>query len=151
MFKYFRELFLEIKIWRKIRKIARASTEALEKDNFRVDWIGRIYTVINLPEEMLERTDLHEGYVLMQLKDYDKTLFDLGVSDYLFPEIQQVAPGAYLLILTGPKDYLGWGKFFWKLLQLLGLVIILKLLFSLTVSYSENIKTAWNSLIDLIW
>ena len=87
----------------------------------------------------------------MQLKDYDKTLFELGISDYLFPEIEQVAPGAYLLILTGPKDYLGWRKFFWNLLKLAGLVIILKILFSLTVSYSENIKTAWNSLIDLIW
>ena len=61
MFKYFRELFLEIKIWRKIRKIAKASTEALEKDNFRVDWIGRIYTVINLPEEMMERTRSKNG------------------------------------------------------------------------------------------
>ena len=151
MFKYFRELFLEIKIWRKIRKIAKSSTEALGKDNFRVDWVGRIYTVINLPDEMLERTDLHEGYVLMQLKDYDKTLFDLGISDYLFPEIEQVGEGAYLLILTGPKDYLSWGKFFWNFLKIVGLVIVLKILFSLTVSYSENIKTAWNSLIDLIW
>ena len=151
MFKYFRELFLEIKIWNRIRKIAKSSREMLGNDNFRVDWVGRIYTVINLPDEMLDRTDLHEGHVLMQLKDYDKTFFELGISDYLFPEIQQVAPGAYLLILTGPKDYLQWKGFILNVLKIIGLVILIKLLFSLTVMYSENIKNLWNSLINLIW
>ncbi len=151
MFTYFRELYLEINVWRKIRKIARQSTENLEKSNFRVDWIGRIYTVINLPDEMIERTDLHEGYVLMQLKDYDKLFFDLGVSDYLFPEIQQVAPSAYLLILTGPKDYIKLGSILWNILKIVAVSFGIKLLYSLTVKYSENIVSLWKSLISLIW
>jgi len=72
MFRYFKELYLEIKIWRRIKKIAKQSEKTLNDNNFRVDWVGRIYTVINLPEDMMERTDLHEGYVFLQLKEYDK-------------------------------------------------------------------------------
>ena len=48
MFRYFKELYLEIKIWRRIKKIAKESEKTLNENNFRVDWVGRIYTVINL-------------------------------------------------------------------------------------------------------
>ncbi len=151
MFRYFKELFLEIKIWRRIKKIALEQEKLLGENNFRVDWIGRIYTVINLPEEMMERTDLHEGWVFMQLKDYDKLFMDMGVGDYLFPEISNVGPGAYLLVLTGPKDYMNWWSFL-KYTFLWTLVLIgLRVLYSIVAAHSEKISNAWTSLIDLIW
>ena len=115
---YFKELYEEIKIWRRIRRIAKQNTELLKENNFRVDWVGRIYTVINLPEEMLSRPDLQEGWVFMQLRDYDSLFMEMGVADYLFPEITHIADrGAYLLVLTGPKDCLGLWRFLWNLLK----------------------------------
>ena len=44
---------MKLKIWYKIRKIANENKTKLLEKGFRVDWIGRIYTVINLPEEVV--------------------------------------------------------------------------------------------------
>ena len=150
MFRYFKELYLEIKIWRRIKKIAKESEKTLNENNFRVDWIGRIYTVINLPEDMMERTDLHEGYVFLQLKDYDKLFMDMGMGDYLFPEVSNVGPGAYLLVLTGPKDYLSWWDFTKNILKWVALLIGVRLLYSVVVNHSEKISNLWDSLKNLL-
>jgi hypothetical protein len=116
---YFKELYEEIKIWNRIRKIAIENREVLEKSNFRVDWIGRIYTVINLPDEMMDRPDLHEGWVFSQLRDYDSLFMDVGLADYIFPEITGIPDrGAFLLVLTGPKDFIDGWKFVWNLIKL---------------------------------
>ena len=50
---YIKNLYNEIKIWVKIRKIAQENKNKLLENGFRVDWVGRIYTVINLPEEVV--------------------------------------------------------------------------------------------------
>ena len=150
MFRYFKELYLEIKIWRRIKKIAKESEKTLNDNNFRVDWVGRIYTVINLPEDMMERTDLHEGYVFLQLKEYDKVFMEMGIGDYLFPEVSNVGPGAYLLVLTGPKDYLSWWDLTKNILKWVGLLVAIRILYSVVVNHSEKISNLWQSLKDLL-
>ena len=149
---YFKELYEELKIWRKIRRIAKENEAILNESNFRVDWIGRIYTVINLPEEMLDRVELHEGYVFMQLRDYDKLFMDIGVADVIFPEISPISDrGAFLLVLTGPKDYMGWWNFLWNLLKLGGIIVLIRILYSLCIKHSEWFTSIWKSLTGLIW
>ena len=150
MFKFWKELYYELRIWRKLSKIAKANREVLGEKNFRVDWIGRIYTVINLPEEMLSRPDLQEGWVFMQLREYDTLFMDLGIADYLFPEITHIPDrGAYLLVLTGPKDYIGGWKILWNLFKLIILYIILRILYAVGIHYWENIVGVWNSLMAI--
>ena len=48
---YIIDLYKELQVWRKIKKIAKNAEKELNEKGFRVDWVGRIYTVINLPEE----------------------------------------------------------------------------------------------------
>ena len=75
-------------IWYKVRKIALAFADKLESGGFRVDWIGRIYTVINLPEEVITAApQIQEGYVLMKLRDYDKIFLNLGLASDIYPEM----------------------------------------------------------------
>jgi len=139
---YWKELYDEIIIWKKIKKVANDSTELLGKNNFRVDWIGRIYTVINLPEEMLSRPDLQEGWVFSQLREYDAVFLEMGIGDYLFPEILHIPDrGAYLLILTGPRDFINWIKFIWNLIKLSGFIILGRILYIL-------VKDNWNTIIE---
>ena len=52
---YIFDLIGEINIWRKVRAIAKENEKILNESGFRVDWIGRIYTVINLPEEVVNQ------------------------------------------------------------------------------------------------
>jgi len=150
MFKFWKELYYELRTWRRLSKIAKASRETLEESNFRVDWVGRIYTVINLPEEMLSRPDLQEGWVFMQLREYDTLFMDLGIADYLFPEITPISDrAAYLLVLTGPRDYIGGWKILWNFFKLGIFLIILRVLYSIVTYYWENIVGAWNSLMTI--
>jgi len=49
---YIIKLYKELKLWWQIRKVAKSEETTLREKGFRVDWVGRIYTVINLPEEV---------------------------------------------------------------------------------------------------
>ena len=73
---YISKLYKELKIWWQIRKVAKSEEIALQEKGFRVDWIGRIYTVINLPEEVATAPISQEGYVLMKLREHDKFLLE---------------------------------------------------------------------------
>ena len=87
---YIFNLINEINVWRKVRKIAIQSKSILEESKFRVDWIGRIYTVINLPEEVVNQPFSREGYVLMKLREYDSLFLNMGIADSVSPELVEL-------------------------------------------------------------
>jgi len=77
--------YREAKTWWKVRQAAFEYQAQLESVGFRVDWIGRIYTVINLPEEVITAApQIQEGYVLMKLRDYDRIFLQLGLAGGYF-------------------------------------------------------------------
>lgn len=49
-----KKMFREWKTWRVVRKVAKEHVDELKKIGFDVDWIGRIYTVVNIPDEVFE-------------------------------------------------------------------------------------------------
>jgi len=149
---YITNLYKELKIWRKIRTIAiENSTKLLEK-GFRVDWIGRIYTVINLPEEVVSAPISQEGYVLMQLREHDKLFLDLGIADYISPEFNPI-PGtdSFLLVLSADRDYFK----LWPLIKSLSktalLLIMVRILYVVSSSYTEKLLELWNKMINLLF
>ena len=58
---YIFDVINEINIWRKVRAVAKENEKVLAAVGFRVDWVGRIYTVINLPEEVVNQPISKEG------------------------------------------------------------------------------------------
>jgi hypothetical protein len=120
--------------WRTVKK-ATQETEVIEKfKNFkyemRVDKIGRIYTVINIPEELLpyEHRKMVWPWVLEQLREIDDLLLELRLNDLVYPEVEQYpdAP-AYIVKLIPSKESLS----IWKFLTWLRNVGILTLSFYL--------------------
>jgi|LakMenE01Jun11ns_1017448.scaffolds.fasta_scaffold9612969_2 hypothetical protein len=106
---YWIELIKEILVWKKVKKIAKDNALLLEENNLRVDWIGRIYTVINLPPEILENTYLEQPYVISKLREYDQILLKLGISDVIYPEFSKIeGTDAYLLVMYPESDRLNW-------------------------------------------
>ena len=85
---YIFNLIKEINIWRKVRSIAKENRKDLNESGFRIDWVGRIYTVINLPEEVVNQPFSKEGYILMKLREYDKLFLNMGIADVIAPEIK---------------------------------------------------------------
>ena len=72
---YWIKLIKDIRLWMRFAKVAKQNREYLEKHNLRVDKLGRIYTVINLPEEIRKTNEyMHEAWVLQNLKPFTQVL-----------------------------------------------------------------------------
>lgn len=126
---YIFKLIKEIQIWLKIRKVAKENEKILNENGFRVDWIGRIYTVINLPEEVVNAPISQEGYVLMKLREYDKIFLTMGIADYVSPEMEKIPNSdSFLLIISPNSEYIAFWPIFWFLLKLFIVYILIRIL-----------------------
>tara|TARA_R100000908_G_C3701377_1_gene111720 strand:- start:176 stop:628 length:453 start_codon:yes stop_codon:yes gene_type:complete len=149
---YIFDLYNEIKIWYKIRSIAKKAEKQLAEKGFRVDWVGRIYTVINLPEEVVSAPISQEGYVLMQLRKHDKFLLDLGIADYVSPEFNPIPDtDSFLLVLSPDREFLKLWPFVKSALKTLGLILILRLAYVAFESHGGKISELWNKIINIIF
>lgn len=115
---FFIEALFTIKYYRAVKSIK----AELEKENLRVDWIGRIYTVINLKEEFLKQPEVvQQSYVFQQLGPINKILIKHGLSNDAFPEISKLSAESYLVVLYPENDDFNMYSFIRNLL-FLGLV-----------------------------
>lgn len=89
------------------RKASLSVEKQLEADGLRVDYLGRIYTIINLPDEVLGQQELlQQSYVLSKLSPITEILLKYGLADSSFPEIVKIEGSAsYLIILFPERDY----------------------------------------------
>jgi hypothetical protein len=142
---YIFKLINEINIWRKVRAIALENEELLKENGFRVDWVGRIYTVINLPEEVVNQPFSREGYVLMKLREYDSMFLNMGIADAIAPELVELEDvEAYLLILSPDRDYIKLWPFIVSLFKTGGLILLLRLVYLLLSNYWDRIISVFN-------
>lgn len=98
----------EARAWWIFRRVSR--TEASEKrlaecvPSMRVDNLGRIYTVVNVPEEMRapDKESMHIPYVVDKLGDINVALAELRLSDMVYPEVTRLPeyPWSYLVVIT---------------------------------------------------
>ena len=76
-----------------VRRTIKNNMNSIEWNKFklRVDWIGRIYTVVNLPPEVIYSPDTPEeirpAYVIEESKPLNEYLTRLGLSEVILPEI----------------------------------------------------------------
>tara|TARA_R100000544_G_scaffold36296_1_gene24368 strand:- start:773 stop:1225 length:453 start_codon:yes stop_codon:yes gene_type:complete len=149
---YIIDLYKELQVWRKIKKIAKESEKDLNDKGFRVDWIGRIYTVINLPEEVVSAPISQEGFVLMKLREHDKFLMELGIADYVSPEFNRIeGTDSFLLVLSADREYAKLWPLIISLVKTLGLLFLLRIIYLLFKSYGGKISELWNQMITTIF
>jgi len=149
---YITDLYNELKIWNKIRSIAKESEIQLKEKGFRIDWVGRIYTVINLPEEVVSAPISQEGYVLMQLRKHDQFLLELGIADYVSPEFNPIPnTDSFLLILSADREFFKLWPFVKSATKTLGLFLLLRLAYVLFTSHGGKISELWNKIIEIIF
>lgn len=149
---YISKLYKELRIWQKIRKVAKSEESTLKEKGFRVDWIGRIYTVINLPEEVATAPISQEGYVLMKLREHDKFLLKLGIADYVSPEFNKIdGTDSFLLVLSADREYFKLWPFIISMAKTLGLIFTIRILYLIFFYNQEKIIELWNKLTILIF
>lgn len=108
----------EWKIWRIVRSVAKQNREAISKCGFDVDWIGRIYTVVNIPDEIMElpvnsRADAEKQaiavdvYVKENMGEIAQLLTDLRIADLvIYPTQYERFEGTNsMLVILAPERY----------------------------------------------
>jgi hypothetical protein len=112
------QLIDDIRQWRIVRSALKEAEVrqgfASYKYELRVDRIGRIYTVINIPEELYpyEKRDMVWPWMLEQLRELDEILMSVRLNDLVYPEVTRLedAP-AYLVVLTPSVESISIWKF----------------------------------------
>lgn len=133
---YIKNLIKEIKIWNIVKKTVNENKDKLNELGFDVDWIGRVYTVIDIPDDLnnlpqksinetIERNIAVDMYIKEQLGPLSNLLNELRLSELImYPEYYEQFDGtnSVLVVLSPDRKY----ATFWKLLGLLfatGLVV----------------------------
>lgn len=149
---YIFDVINEINIWRKVRAIAKENEKQLKEAGFRVDWVGRIYTVINLPEEVVNQPISKEGYILMKLREYDTLFLNMGIADVIAPEIEEIPDAdAYLLILSPDRDYVKLKPFLWSVVKTTSFIIIARVAYVIVSKHWSDIVDSIGKFFNLIF
>ena len=131
------EFIREASLLLKFRNAVKEIQKELEKQGLRIDWLGRIYTVINLKEEYRNQPDVvQQSVVFQELKPTNDILVKYGLSDYAYPEIQKVEKThAYLIVLYPETDYFNFWRFLWNTLSLGITITAISWSYSILISY----------------
>lgn len=101
----FKRVIVDINNYFYIRKVIKKNRNSIQWEKFklRVDWIGRIYTVINLPPEVIYSPDTPEeirpAFVLEESKPLNEYLTSLNLQEIILPSINPI-PGSLSYLLT---------------------------------------------------
>jgi hypothetical protein len=117
IWKWPAEIIDDIRQWSLVRKALKEpetiSALGSWKYELRKDKIGRLYTVINVPEELwpYDKQDQVWPWMVEQLRELDMLLLQRQLSDLLYPEVTRIedAP-AYLVVLSPSIESFS----FWK-------------------------------------
>lgn len=152
-FTYWKSLYKELRIFLVFRKTSFANQELLETNHqLRVDWLGRIYGVINLPEEVQGAAEqIQQAYVFQQIANYGKVMNKIGLSDIVFPEFYKIdtAP-AYLLVLWPEYNYLTFWKIIGNLLRTTIVTFLLYLVIRVLFLNFHHVTTFLSKSLDFI-
>lgn len=112
------KMFNEWKIWRTVRKVVKQNREAIHKAGFDVDWIGRMYAVVNIPDEIMElpvrnRADAEKQsmavdmYVKENMGEITSLLMELRIADLVvYPSQYERFEGTNsMLVILAPERY----------------------------------------------
>jgi len=128
---YFINLFKELRKWYLLYKLGKKHEKMLNENGIRRDYIGRLYSVINLPEEVANHPYQREPYVLEHLREYDQILLKAQLTELVYPEISAIPESdAYLLVLDAGKEYISLSKFLFNILIYGSAILIIRFLFN---------------------
>ena len=114
-----------------VRRTIKNNMNSIEWNKFklRADWIGRIYTVVNLPPEVIYSPDTPEeirpAYVIEESKPLNEYLTGLGLSEVILPEITPIPKSiSYLITYTPAFQRLSLRWIFYRICLILVIIYL---------------------------
>lgn len=137
-------VFEELRVWwiwrKEVNKVQNVQTFLKHSPQVRIDWLGRLYTVVNLPEEMYpeEHAMMRKPFVLDQLSHLDHLLMGMRLNDLVYPEIKEIPNHfSYLVVLSPFKgEFLSFGRVFGWLLKAAAFVAVWSMMDRLCIRFS---------------
>jgi hypothetical protein len=130
LFRIIREIFLFKEYLKQITNEEKNSV-VFQKHNLRIDWVGRLYTVINLPKEVTESPDLprdsRPAFVLEDIKpinDYIKSIQLEELVTLVFKPIPGTNDDSFLIIYTFLFREFTW-RWIFSVILIWSLILIL--------------------------
>lgn len=97
--------FREARITRKYYKAVKGIEKELAALNLRIDWIGRIYGVVEIKEEFRSQPEMvQQSMVFQELAPIDKVLLKYGLSDLSYPDIRKIEGTHQFLVILYPEN-----------------------------------------------
>ena len=154
-FDWPRELYTNFRHWYIIRRMCKdTNIQAMFKKRdpeIRFDNIYRLYTVVNIPEQMYnkEASGARETYLIDELRKIEEFTLRLGVSEILYPEFNIITDVpdsyAYLLTLETDKDAISFLESFWWLVKMFLWTCIILAINALILNTTGNTIIGWIS------
>lgn len=142
--KFWPNFFRELRLLYKYNRAVKSIQEELEEQGLRIDWLGRVYCVVNLPEEYRNQPDMmQQSIVFKELKPVSDILMKYGLSEHAYPLIEKLNEKdscAFLVVLYPETDYFNLWRTLWNLLFLYFLTKLVLFCIKLYPSF-----TAWVS------
>ncbi len=120
-----KNIIREFKTWKIVRKTVRLNADKFYSIGFDIDWLGRLYTIVNIPDELSgmpvnTRKDFAiqnmaiDNYIKESLSDVTNILTELHLSDLImYPsKYERFENTDSILIILSPERY--YTKF-WKM------------------------------------
>lgn len=139
---YLINVIREILNWIRVYKIVKANEETLKKYSIRIDWIGRMYTVMNLPEEIANNEYAKEPHVIANLRKYDEILLNLQLTELVFPDMIAIPNTAsYLLVMHPEVVELTWTRIIGHTILYAIMFFVLRTIYNVIASNTELTST----------
>jgi hypothetical protein len=133
-------IFKSFKVWKdislyqeylRIVKNESLNSPIWSRKNLRKDWFGRIYTVINLPPEVIFSADLPKesrpSFVMNEIKPINEYMKTLNLEEILtlsYEEIKGTNSESYLVVYQYLFRELSWIWIFRFVLETIGIFLI---------------------------
>jgi hypothetical protein len=146
----FKRVITDIRNYFFIKRTIKKNKGSIEWEKFklRVDWVGRIYTVINLPPEVIYSPDSPEeirpAYILEESRPLNEYLTKLNLQEVIIPKISPIPDSVSYLIVYSP--YFQRFSIRWIIYRLILILIMiwLQYKFGFLSWIMEGIKYLWN-------
>lgn len=118
--RFFKEAWITQKYYKAVKSIE----GELNTSNLRIDWIGRIYGVVEIKEEFRTQPEIiQQSMVFQELGPINNILMKYGLSDLSYPEISKIPEtDQFLVVLYPENDYFNITSFIRNIL-FLGIVV----------------------------
>ena len=146
-------VYQDLKHWYVMRNVCKDEgvKKLFEKNKpeIRHDNIYRLYTVVNIPEELYGKqfAGARETYLIDELRKVEELTLRLGISEILYPEYNIITDVpdsfAYLLTLETDKDSLSIWQFLLWLFKLGLWTIIILTINAIVINLSGNSIIGW--------